>query len=50
MSFLVEISHDIPPDGSPGQPAMIVGMGIGVGFIVTSVFIPLLDMGNLTGK
>jgi type II secretory pathway component PulF len=29
------------------EPAMIIGMGIVVGFIVVAVFVPLLDISNI---
>ena len=29
------------------EPAMIIGMGLVVGFIVMAVFVPLLDISNL---
>ena len=29
------------------EPAMIIGMGLVVGFIVMAVFVPLLDISNI---
>lgn len=32
------------------EPMMIIGMGISVGFIVISVFLPLLEMSNINQR
>lgn len=45
-----QVDNKISAMTSLVEPLMIVGMGIMVGFIVLTVFLPLLDMSNISRK